>query len=435
MTKDRHQQITELFGAVCDLDEDARRTLLDEQCADDPELRAAVEKLIADDTDPVTFLDSPALGKDFELRAGGDQSPHLKLPEHIGDFTILKVIGEGGMGVVYLAEQAKTKRKVALKAIRPGVATEKMLRRFGHETEILARLHHPGIAEIYEAGTADTGLGPQPYFAMELVQGKPIITYAPENELSTHQRLELMRKVCDAVHHAHQKGVIHRDLKPSNILVDDSGQPKILDFGVARALDTDLETTTLHTDIGQLMGTVPYMSPEQAAGDSDDLDTRSDVYALGVLSYQILAGRLPYDVADKMVHEMVRVIQEEEPTPLSSINRFFRGDLDTIVAKALEKDKERRYQSASELAADINHYLHDEPVIARRAGAVHRTIKLLRRNRRALLSAVAGGSLILVIGVVLAMYVFVVPVNRDKHLVTISKRSIAGTRVRRRPTG
>ncbi len=287
--------------------------------------------------------------------------------------------------------------------VRPGYATEKMLRRFEMEAEVLGRLLHPGIAQIYEAGVWTSperereGLPPTPFFAMELVRGVPLTKYAEGKTLSTRERLELVAKVCDAVQHAHQKGVIHRDLKPSNILVTELdapsdrstqhparstlGQPKILDFGVARATDSDIQQTTMETDVGAIIGTIPYMSPEQVGGDPAELDTRSDVYALGVIAYELLVGRLPYSLERKMIHEAARIIREEEPTRLSSIDRTLRGDIETIVAHALEKDKARRYGAASALAADIRRYLSDEPIAARRASTWYQFSKFSRRNK------------------------------------------------------
>jgi predicted oxidoreductase (fatty acid repression mutant protein) len=241
---------------------------------------------------------------------------------------------------------------------------------------------------------------------MELVRGQDLREYADGNDLSVRLRLEVMGKVCDAVQHAHQKGVIHRDLKPGNILVDESGQPKILDFGVAPVTDSDIGITTIQTDVARLIGTIPYMSPEQVSADPSDLDTRSDVYALGVITYELLAGRLPYDLREKMIHEAVRVIREDDPTPLSSVNRALRGDVETIVAKALEKDKVRRYPAASALAADIRRYLDNEPIAARPASAMYQLSKFARRNR-ALVGGIIAVFVVLVVGVITSTLLYI----------------------------
>jgi eukaryotic-like serine/threonine-protein kinase len=304
-------------------------------------------------------------------------APHL---EQIGRYRIIGVLGQGGMGIVYRAEQDNPKREVALKVTRLEKSSSTLLRRFEHEVEVLGRLQHPGIARIYEAEIASTSDSKQPYFAMELITGESVTKYAEFQDLGTRQRLALLVQVCEAVQHAHQKGVIHRDLKPSNILVDRYGQPKVLDFGVARATDSDVQVTTERTDMGQLIGTIPYMSPEQVQGDPAQLDTRSDVYALGVVGYKLLTGRLPYDVEHKTIPEAVRIISEVEATPLSSINRALRGDVDTIFAKALEKEKERRYQSAGDLAHDLLRYLANETIAARPASATYQIRKFARRN-------------------------------------------------------
>jgi tetratricopeptide (TPR) repeat protein len=277
------------------------------------------------------------------------------------------------------------------------------MKRFRHEAEILGRLRHPNIAQVYDAGTFDEGQGAQPYFAMERVKGEPLHRYAESKQLSTRDRLGLFVKVCDAVQYAHHKGVIHRDLKPDNILVDDFQEPKILDFGIARVTDADIQATTLRTDIGQLIGTVPYMSPEQVSGDPSELDTRSDVYALGVVLYELMCGRLPHDLKNKTIPDAVRVIREEDPTPLSSINRVYRGDIETIVAKALEKEKDRRYQSPAELAADVRHYLADEPIVARPASTFYQLRKFARRNKT-LVTAAAVVFVALSVGVAVASW-------------------------------
>ena len=341
----------------------------------------------------LTRLTSAGNGPAWGSLAGG---PYPK----IGAYRILGLIGEGGMGTVYRAEQQNPQRIVALKVIRLGVTGPEHLRRFEQEAELLGRLQHPGIAQIYEAGTADSGGGDQPYFAMEFIKGWPLLQHASKRNLGTQGRLELMAKICDAVNHAHQRGIIHRDLKPSNILVDESGQPKILDFGVARVTDSDTQVTR-QTDMGQLIGTLAYMSPEQVLADPLALDIRSDVYALGVIFYELLARKAPYDTERKPLHEVVQVIREEDPAPLSSINRRYRGDVETIVAKTLEKDRARRYASAAELGADIRRYLADEPIVARPPSTGYRLRKFARRHK-ALVAAAAAVFLVLVAGIIVS---------------------------------
>lgn len=326
---------------------------------------------------------------------GDAQSEATDALPDIPRYRILRLLGVGGMGAVYEAEQQQPKRTVALKVIKPGLVSRRLLRRFAHEAEILGRLQHPGIAQIYEYGTTPTPQGGQPFFAMEWVGGPgnakaPTLTeYAHQKKLSVRQRLELMIGVADAVHYAHQKSVIHRDLKPANILVDESGQPKVLDFGVARITNTDLQASTMHTNAGQIIGTLAYMSPEQAAGDPLQMDTRSDIYALGVICYELLCGQLPYSLDQRLIHEVVRMIREDEPRPLSSVSRIFRGDIETIIAKALAKEKPQRYQSAAEFSADIGRYLDNEPIVARKSGAWYHLRKLAKRNR-----ALVAGTLI-----------------------------------------
>jgi serine/threonine protein kinase len=324
-------------------------------------------------------------------------------PVMIGHYRILRLLGEGGMGSVYLAEQANSHWVVALKVIRPGFVDSESLHRFEQEAQVLGRLHHPGIAHIYEAGTADSALGPQPYFAMELIEGLSLREFAEVRRLKARALLELMAKICDAVDHAHQHSIIHRDLKPGNILMDESGQPKVLDFGIARLTDSDVKVTR-QTDIGQVIGTLNYMSPEQALADpQEELDIRSDVYALGVITYELLSGRLPYDTSRKPLHEVVRAIREQDPVPLSSIQRIYQGDIATIVAKALEKDKARRYASAAELAADIRRYLNDEPIVARPPSTGYQLQKFARRHW-ALVTGVAAVFLVLAAGVVVSTW-------------------------------
>jgi tetratricopeptide (TPR) repeat protein/predicted Ser/Thr protein kinase len=399
MTPERWQTAKEICYAVLDREAGERSAVLLELCAGDDELRREVEVMIADAGSEASVETISA--RRAAAPAGAPRIAALGssgwIPERIGDYRILRVIGEGGMGVVYEARQEEPSRTVALKVIRPGLASPEVLRRFRQEAQALGRLQHPGIAQIYEAGTAETSSGPQPYFAMEFIRGQSLRSYVEQHHPTVKQRLELVARICDAVQHAHQRGLIHRDLKPSNILVDDTGQPKILDFGVARLTERDVQVTRL-TDLGQLIGTLAYMSPEQVLADPMELDTRSDVYALGVIFYELLAGRLPYTVGTRL-HEAVRTIQQEDPQRLSSISRAYRGDLETIAAKALEKDKTRRYGSASALAADIRRYLQNEPISARPASASYQLQKFVRRHR-ALVTGVVVVLIALAAGIV-----------------------------------
>ena len=343
------------------------------------------------------------LDPDATLASLGPQPATVaaKVPSTIGSYRIIRLLGEGGMGAVYEAEQDQPRRRVALKVIKSAWADRELLRRFELESQTLGRLHHPGIAQIYEAGTAETSFGSQPFFAMEIIHGKPLIEYAEAKHLNTRQRLALMIQICEAVEHAHQRGIIHRDLKPGNILVEESGQPKILDFGLARVTDGDMQATR-QTDMGQLLGTLAYMSPEQVTADPLALDTRSDVYALGVILYELLAGRLPYELS-RHVYEVVRTIQQVDPKPLSSINRAYRGDIETIAARALEKDKTRRYGSAAELAADIRRYLEDRPIAAKPASTSYQLRKFARRNK-VLVTGTFAVFLTLIVGVVVSTW-------------------------------
>jgi len=286
------------------------------------------------------------------------------------------------MGTVYEAEQDAPRRIVAVKLIHGGATSPRALRRFEDEARVLARLNHPGIAQIFEAGTIESAAGVQPFFSMEFVAGERLTTYADLAELGVKGRLELMAHVCDAVQHAHLKGVVHRDLKPANILVDHRGQPKVLDFGVARATDVDLTSASVHSRSGEPVGTVPYMSPEQVVGDPDDVDTRTDVYSLGVVCYELLAGQLPHCLAGKSIAHALRTIAEEEPPRLGTLDRALQGDVETMVAKAMEKDRRRRYQSPADFAADVRRYLAGEPILARPVGRLGRLWRWCRREPR-----------------------------------------------------
>lgn len=366
------------------------------------------------------------LGADPQGPAAADESePEGRLsPGPFGRYQITRLVGAGGMGEVYEAQQESPARRVAIKVVRPGLLSGEVLRRFEHETRILARLEHPGIAPIFEAGRVDTGAGSLPFFAMEYVDGRPLTEFAAK--LPLRARLELFLKVCDAVEHAHRKGVIHRDLKPGNILVDEGGRPRVMDFGVARATDSDIRATSMGTELGRLLGTLPYMSPEQVGGDPDELDTRSDVYSLGVVLYELLGGRLPYNLKGEgrgRIPEAVRAIQESEPAPLSSIDRIYRGDLDTIVAKALAKERSQRYQSVGDLGGDVRRYLSNEPIVARRPSARYQAAKFAKRNR-----GLVVGLLVTLLGLSAGFAVAIWQATRAIEALRISEASEAQAR-------
>jgi serine/threonine protein kinase len=402
MEPERWRDMERLYHAALELEESARASFLKLACAGDDALELAVRSLLEHAEDAETFLEKPALevaAKELAMSGGTHAdigAAGRPLPTAIGRYRIIRLLGEGGMGTVYEAEQDQPRRLVALKVIKPGLAAGERLWRFEHEAQALGRLQHPGIAQIYEASTADTGFGPQPYFAMELIRGLSLQEYAKSNALNTRQRLALMVKICEAVNHAHQRGLIHRDLKPGNILVDETGQPKILDFGVARVTGSD-EQATRQTDLGQLVGTLAYMSPEQVMADPLEMDIRSDVYSLGVILYELLSGRLPYNVNHRPLHVALETIQRDDPTSLSSIDRQFRGDVETITGKALEKDKARRYASAADLGADIRRYLEDEPITARPPSSSYQLRKFARRHR-GLMVGMAVVFMVLLIG-------------------------------------
>ncbi len=358
----------------------------------------------------------------------GDEDDANKV---IGNYKLLQKIGEGGMGMVYMAEQTQpVSRRVALKIVKPGMDSREIMARFEAERQALAMMDHPNIARVLDAGTYEKS---RPYFVMELVRGVTITKYCDDRQLSLRQRLELFVPVCHAVQHAHQKGIIHRDLKPSNVLVaqyDTRPAPKVIDFGLAKAIGHKLTEKTMYTRFGQIVGTVDYMSPEQASFNQLDVDTRSDIYSLGVLLYELLVGETPFD--KKRMHtaafdELLRIIRLEEPprpsarlsssgmrpeiaakrkSEAKSLSLALRGELDWVVMRAIEKDRDRRYQSASALAEDIQNYLTGEPVSACPPSAQHRFQKFARRNRvaltatamvfAALLAGLAGTSVALV---------------------------------------
>jgi WD40 repeat protein/predicted Ser/Thr protein kinase len=387
-------RVEELFDQAVDLDPARLATFLDEQCVGDAELRAAVEELVRLDRSTQqgeSLLRSPLAGS--RPTAFGFPAPRFPA---IDRYRVVRVLGEGGMGVVYEAEQDRPRRPVALKVVRPGLAFPALLKRFTHEAQILARLHDPGIAQVYEAGLSGDG---QPFFAMELIRGLPLDEYANRHGLDVAARVGLLARVADAVQHAHDQGVIHRDLKPANILVEETGQPKVLDFGVARATGADLLTAAGLTHTGQLLGTPSYMSPEQVTGDPAAIDRRADVYALGVILFELAAHRLPYRLEDRPLAEAARLILEQDPPRLGSIDPELRGDVETIVAKALEKGPARRYQTAADLAADLRRWLAHEPILARPPSALYHLRKFARRHT-ALVGGVVATGVALVLGLI-----------------------------------
>jgi serine/threonine protein kinase/tetratricopeptide (TPR) repeat protein len=445
------KRVKELFlQAVEKADPAARQAFLQEACAGDEELRQQVEALLRQHEQASGYLEPPAVGlpatvdSDPGTGAAASSSPTASaeaLGSRIGPYKLLQKLGEGGMGVVYLAEQEHpVKRRVALKIIRAGMDTAHVIARFEQERQALAMMDHPNIAKVLDAGTTGSEHAAQasadqehllalraqsagrPYFVMELVKGIPITKYCDQEHLTPKERLELFIPVCQAVQHAHQKGIIHRDIKPSNVLValyDGKPIPKVIDFGVAKATAQKLTERTMFTEIGQIVGTLEYMAPEQAELNNLDIDTRADIYSLGVLLYELLTGSPPFtakQLRSAAFTEMLRMIREVEPpkpsTKLSSsqelpsiaanrklepkrLTKLIAGELDWIVMKCLEKERVRRYETANGLAMDLQRYLADEPVAAGPPSASYRLRKFIRRNKRGLATAVVLGVMFL----------------------------------------
>jgi len=369
----------EAFQGAAARDAFERKAFLDEACRDDPDIRLEVEAFFVAERE----MENDFLAPSITLGAAPATDDDPLVGTRVGQYRLERVLSSGGMGTVYLAEQEHPRRPVAVKVLHAGLATPSAQRRFEYESEILGTLRHPCIAQVHEAGTHRKNGGPGvPYFVMEFIPEAHTITeYARNKKLDVRARLRLFLDVCDAVHHGHRKGIIHRDLKPGNILVDAAGRIKVIDFGVARATNADVAATTMETEFGQLLGTVQYMSPEQCKADPHDLDIRSDVYALGVVLFELLCEKLPYDVHALPILDAVRRIREEQPVRPSTIVRTLRGDVETILLKALEKDRERRYQSAEELRRDIDRYLKGEPITARPPSLSYQLRTLAKRNK------------------------------------------------------
>ena len=429
MIDENWERVHQLFGDALGREPAERADFLAEACGDDPQTRDEVEALLAHhQAAPADFLRPPPAPAS---RLASGEPDHL-IGGTVGKYRIEKVIAAGGMGTVYEAIQENPQRTVALKVMKPWLSPQSVLRRFEFESQILARLAHPNVAQIYEAGThRDEATGTTvPFFAMEYIpEARTIVEYADERSLSTRERLELFATVCDAIHYGHQKGVIHRDLKPGNILVDASGRVKIIDFGVARSTDSDVAATSMQTDVGQLLGTVQYMSPEQCEADPLDLDIRSDVYSLGVVLYELLCGELPYDIRHSAIHAAARTICEKQPAPPGSRDRKFRGDLDAIVIKALAKDRKRRYQSALEMGEDIGRHLKREPILARPPSRFVRLCHSLARHpilaTTGVCLLIGGGSLAVSAALVWRHYLEpdTLEISADRLAVTLLSRA------------
>src|SRR6478736_4623193 len=410
----------------------ARRSYLERACGSDTDLRNRVEVLLGAINHAEDFFYSGgevvrSLGGELQAwtqREAPPGSEDDQVGTRIGPYKLLERIGEGGGGVVYMAEQEKpVRRRVALKIIKLGMDTKSVIARFEAERQALAMMDHPNIARVLDAGATETG---RPFFVMELVRGFKVTEYCDANHLDTTQRLHLFIQICQAIQHAHQKGIIHRDIKPSNILVtlhDGVPVPKVIDFGIAKATEAQLTEKTLFTAYAQIIGTPAYMSPEQAEMSGLDIDTRADIYSLGVLLYELLTGRTPFDPKQLLqsgFDEMRRTIREREPQRPSTILTTLqneeltataqhrhveppklisqlRGDPDWIVMKALEKDRKRRYETANALAMDIQRYLNNEPVVARPPSRTYRLQKLVRRNKAVFASGLAI-TLVLIFG-------------------------------------
>lgn len=433
---------------------DQRERYLNSACGDDQKLRASVDDLLAAHDRPANPLDSAIVerGLNETFISESNETDHVGMV--IGDYRLMEQIGEGGFGLVFVAQQdAPVKRKVALKIIKPGTGSKEVLARFDAESQAVAIMDHPNIARVFDAGVTDDS---RPYFVMELVRGEPITDFCDRHRLSLRKRLELFQDVCAATHHAHQKGVVHRDLKPSNVMVslhDDTPIVKVIDFGVAKAIGQNLTDQTIYTRFFSMIGTPLYMSPEQAAMSGLDVDTRSDIYSLGVLLYELLTGTTPFarERLDSAGYdEMRRIIREEEPpkpsTRLTTIDltaiktrvaqpestpgnnpkrETIQSDLDWIVMKALEKDRTRRYESAAAMSTDVKRFLSEEPIEARPPSRRYRLQKFALRNR----IAIVTGSLVasaLVVGTVVSLYQASIAITeRNEKAAALDEKNVA----------
>lgn len=387
----RHQRLCELFSIAPSIPTEEREEWIREQCGTDTHLRSQLQQMLA------TGLPSGLVGTGAVLGRSLEELPTPSgLPASIGGYKVVGLIGEGGMGVVYEALQESPRRRVAIKVVRSLDLSPRALWKFLDEAEMLGKLQHEGIAQVIEAGTDPrTGL---PFLAMERVEGQPLLQHVEKAHLGIRERLDLFVRICRAVQHVHAKGLVHRDLKPANVLVTADQIPKVLDFGIARSLGEENELRARASSTGLPIGTLPYMSPEQAAGDLAAIDIRSDIYALGVMLFELLAGQRPLLPEKLPLHEAVHEICEAEPTRLGSLDNRFTGDLEAIAAKALAKDPNSRYGTASELAADIERHLANEPIAAHPPTTRYLLTRFARRHRKIVVGA-SSTLVVLLIGV------------------------------------
>jgi len=405
VTPERYAKLRELFLAARELPAEARAEFVSTSCAGDADLASALRRLLHTSATPDPFLAEPALGAGFALPDPAALQSHALppgSPTHFGTYRLLAILGHGGMGIVYRALQQSPPREVALKVLKPGLADAEHLARFRFEVEALGRLQHVGIATIHDAGTFDAGAGPQPYLAMELVDGAPLLEHATTAALDDVRRVQLMARIADAIQHAHQRGIVHRDLKPANVMVDGAGQPKVLDFGISAARDAGDLGVAGSGEAKALPGTLPYMSPEQLDSQGRAVDTRTDVWSLGVVTFELLTGRLPFAVEGRSPREAARLLNTTEPPSLGDVEPRFRGDLAAIVATALAKDPERRYAGAGEFAADLRRFLAHEPIAARAPGAWQRLLLFTRRHRTLVVGA-ASTLIAMLVGLIATM--------------------------------
>lgn len=391
MGSKRWDTVRRIFEAALEMNADERSGYVERACDGEEAVRGEVEHLLGSLDAAGCFLQAPDRQEVDQALAGAVQRAELPGPgSRISAFTLIEPLASGGMGTIWIAEQDSPRRRVALKLLRSAASSPDMVRRFQYEAEVLARLRHPGIAQIYEAGLE----GDMPWFAMELIDGaSDLLSYVEEEQVGLRRRLVLVLRICEAVHYGHQHGVIHRDLKPGNLLVDREGHARVIDFGVARATDS---RETQHTQVGEVVGTLRYMSPEQLDSDPHNIDTRSDVYSMGVVLYELLTGQAPFDLEGRSLTQIARIVRDVAPPRPSQRRPGLPRDLDWVVLRAMEKEPERRYASASEMAADLGRFLSNEPVLAGPPSSWYRCVKFVRRNRTGVAAAVV--ILLLLIG-------------------------------------